>query len=312
MEQQTVEREDLYDFQASPGEHIPSNRDPTLLPDEAPPDEEVRSAVKALCNGRTDGASMMRAEHLKAWLRRAEEEEEEAEREGTEGLEGAGDTWRLLVRLVKHIWDTGEIPSQMLLTIIVLIPKGNSGDFRGIGLLEVVWKVIEKIIDARLKCVPLHDALHGFRPGRGCSTTIMEVKLAAQLGCLKQCPFWSLTSRAGSDGRRRRWRRRVSKDLRGRATPGACWCVVWLIEHIWDTGEIPPQMLLTIIVLIPKGNYGDFRGIGLLEVVWKVTEKTLTHALSAPPCTTRCTASGRGAAAKPELWRSSLRRSLAA
>ena len=87
---------------------------------------------------------------------------------------------------------------------------------------------------------------------------------------------------------------------------------MWLIEHIWDTGEIPPQMLLTIIVLIPKGNYGDFRGIGLLEVVWKVTEKTLAHALSAPPCTTRCTASGRGAAAKPELWRSSLRRSLAA
>ena len=34
-----------------------------------------------------------------AWLRRAEEEEE-AEKEGTEGLEGAGDTWRLLVRLI--------------------------------------------------------------------------------------------------------------------------------------------------------------------------------------------------------------------
>ena len=28
MERQTVEREDLYNFQASPGEHIPSNRDP--------------------------------------------------------------------------------------------------------------------------------------------------------------------------------------------------------------------------------------------------------------------------------------------
>ena len=74
---------------------------------------------------------------------------------------------------MQHIWDTGEIPAQMLLTIIVLIPKGNSGDFRGIGLLEVIWKVIEKVIDTRLKCVPLHDALHGFRPGRGCSTAII-------------------------------------------------------------------------------------------------------------------------------------------
>ena len=120
MERQTVEREELYDFQASPGEHILSNRDPTPLPDEAPPDAEIRTVVKALRNGRTGGGSMMRAEHLKAWLRWAKEEEE-AEKEGTEGLEGVGDTWRLLVQLIQHIWDTGEIPSRMLLTIIVLI-----------------------------------------------------------------------------------------------------------------------------------------------------------------------------------------------
>ena len=104
-------------------------------------------------------------------------------------LEGAGDTWRLLVRLIQHIWDTGEILPQMLLTVIVLILRGNSGDFSGMGLLEVVWKVIKKIINARLKCVLLHVVLHGFRPGHGCGTGIMEVKLAAQLGSLEQCPF---------------------------------------------------------------------------------------------------------------------------
>ena len=65
----------------------------------------------------------------------------------------------------------------MLLTTTVLIPKGNSGDFRGIGLLEVVWKVIENIIDTRLKCAPLHNALHGFRTGRDCGTGIMEVEV---------------------------------------------------------------------------------------------------------------------------------------
>ena len=52
---------------------------------------------------------------------------------------------RMLVRLIRHIWDTGEIPAQMLLTVVVLIPKGTSGDFRGIGLLEVVWNVVERI-----------------------------------------------------------------------------------------------------------------------------------------------------------------------
>ena len=51
---------------------------------------------------------------------------------------------------------------------MVLIPKGNSGDFSGIGLLEVLWKVLEKVIDTQLSSsIDLHDALHGFRAGRG-------------------------------------------------------------------------------------------------------------------------------------------------
>ena len=103
IERQTVERDELYGFQVPPDEHIPSNRDPTPLPNKAPPDAEIRTAVKALRNGRTGGGSMMWAEHLKAWLRRAEEEKEEeteAEKERTVGLEGAGDTWCLLVRLI--------------------------------------------------------------------------------------------------------------------------------------------------------------------------------------------------------------------
>ena len=71
MERQTVEGDNLYDFKASPGEHIPANRDPILLPHEVPPEAEIRAAVKALRNGRTDGGSMMQEENLKSWLRRA-------------------------------------------------------------------------------------------------------------------------------------------------------------------------------------------------------------------------------------------------
>ena len=75
MERQTVERENFYAYQALPGEHIPSNRDPVPLPDKAPPDADIRTTVKVLRNGRTGAESRMRAEHLKAWLPRAEEEE---------------------------------------------------------------------------------------------------------------------------------------------------------------------------------------------------------------------------------------------
>ena len=80
---------------------------------------------------------MMQAEGIKGWLRQAEAEER-AQKKRTEGLDGPDDTWHLLVRLIRHIWDMGETPTLMLLMIVVLIPKGTSGDFRKIGLLEVM------------------------------------------------------------------------------------------------------------------------------------------------------------------------------
>ena len=100
--------------------------------------------------------------------------------------------WRLLVKLVQHIWNTGEIPRQMLRTIIVLIPKGASGDFRGIGLLEAIWKLIERVLGERLSKIELHDYLHGFRAKRGCGTGIMEAKLVQQLAYREQAPLFCI------------------------------------------------------------------------------------------------------------------------
>ena len=50
--------------------------------------------------------------------------------------EGTGDSWRLFVQLFQHIWETGEIHNQLLITIVVLIWKGGD-NYRRIGLLEV-------------------------------------------------------------------------------------------------------------------------------------------------------------------------------
>ena len=50
---------------------------------------------------------------------------------------------------------------------MVIIPKGK-GEFRGIGLVEVTWKLMTVILHRRLTTViQLHDVLHGFREGRG-------------------------------------------------------------------------------------------------------------------------------------------------
>ena len=59
---------------------------------------------------------------------------------------GNGDNWRNLVSLIQIIWDTGEIPQQMVWMVVVLLPKGG-GNYRGIWLLEPFWKSIEVIMD---------------------------------------------------------------------------------------------------------------------------------------------------------------------
>ena len=90
------------------------------------------------------------------------------------------------------MWDTGEIPRQLRYIIVVLVPKGNSDECRGIGLMEPIWKVIEGCIEARLQILPCHEALHGGLQGKGTATAIMEMKLAQQLAYLEQTPLFSI------------------------------------------------------------------------------------------------------------------------
>ena len=62
-------------------------------------------------------------------------------------------------------------------TTMFLIPKGDGG-YRGIGMVETIWEVYTSIVNIRLQSfIVLHDALHGFRQGRGTGTAIMEAKV---------------------------------------------------------------------------------------------------------------------------------------
>ncbi len=97
----------------------------------------------------------------------------------------------MFLTLVQAVWDHGDIPPQLLWVIVVLIPKGG-GDYRGIGLLEPMWKVCERVMDTRLNEIPLHKSLHGCRDGRGTGTAVMEAKLAQQLVHLEQVPFYGI------------------------------------------------------------------------------------------------------------------------
>ena len=75
--------------------------------------------------------------------------------------------WLKLVEIIQFMWDNGSISTELGWKVLVLIPKVNT-DNRGIGLAEVVWKVVEAVIDTCIKTVvKFHDVLHGFRAGWG-------------------------------------------------------------------------------------------------------------------------------------------------
>jgi hypothetical protein len=55
-----------------------------------------------------------------------------------------------------------------------------------------------------------------------------------------------------------------------------------LVQAVWDHGNIPPQLLWVIVVLIPKGG-SNYQGIGLLESMWKVCKRVMDTRLNRIP-----------------------------
>jgi hypothetical protein len=185
LARQTAERVELYMAVTPPGWEMRINVTPTAVHNKPPMDQEIRGVVGQLRNGRAAGAMGMKAEHLKEWLRGIKHEESE------NGVAGEGDCWRLFVLLMQAVWESGTIPTQISWMIIILLPKGE-GDYRGIGLLDPMWKAVEKIMVARLSFIKLHDSLHGGLPHRGTGTAIMEAKLNQQLAWVDQEPLYQI------------------------------------------------------------------------------------------------------------------------
>ena len=69
---------------------------------------------------------------------------------------------------------------------VVLITKGKN-DYRGIGLVEVMWKVVAAVLNRWLTVsITFHHFLHGFWAGRGTGTATVEAKLLQQLADLRE------------------------------------------------------------------------------------------------------------------------------
>ena len=70
---------------------------------------------------------------------------------------------------------------------VVLIPKGYGKDFRGIGLVEFLWKAATGIINLRMTTdITYHVSFHGFQAGCGTLTAILKAKLIHQLTSIRE------------------------------------------------------------------------------------------------------------------------------
>ena len=101
--------------------------------------------------------------------------------------------WKLVVELVREAYSSGKMPTRLTQAICVLIPKNDKGEYRGIGLLEAMWKLITSIANRRMaRDITLHDAHHGFRARRGTGTAILETKLRMQLARRQGWPYYQV------------------------------------------------------------------------------------------------------------------------
>ena len=144
----------------------------------------------------------MREEHLKWWIATAQKAEKDrktarkeevattteggrtdnaAEQEGTES-----DNWTRVMDLFQSPFREGKLVEEATWQAVVLITKGKK-DYRGIGLVEVMWKVVAAILNCRLAAsITYHDFLHGFWAGRRTGTATLEAKLLQHIAALRE------------------------------------------------------------------------------------------------------------------------------
>ena len=80
----------------------------------------------------------------------------------------------------------GDLAEESTWQAVVLIPKGGKY-YRGIGLVEVMWKVVAVILNQHFtSSITYHDGLHGFQASRGTGTATLEAKLLQQIAAMRE------------------------------------------------------------------------------------------------------------------------------
>ena len=90
-----------------------------------------------------------------------------------------------VVSLVREDFRERQLAEEAIWQVVVLIPKGK-GEYRGIGLVEVVWKVVAAILNRRLAAsITYHNFIHGFWACYGTGAATLKAKLLHQLAAMR-------------------------------------------------------------------------------------------------------------------------------
>ena len=189
-EELTREREELYTKVDNLQQMFRLVQVDASVDDSIPDNEEICKALQRMKNGKAPGPSGIRADQLKVWMKRWRKEKKKRMEERDLG---AMIPWETVVELIQEAYCSGKMPSRMMQAICVLIPKNDKGEYRGIGLLDAMWKLTTAVANKRMAIgIKLHDAHHGFRAGRGTGTAILETKLRMQLARRQGWPYYQV------------------------------------------------------------------------------------------------------------------------
>ena len=131
--------------------------------DGKPTKDELITALIRLKNGKAGGNSQILPEMVKIGC-------------------GSETVLASLLDLVHTVWEESKVPRDWSNAVLIPIPKkGNLSycdNWRGIALLEMIGKVVARVLQARLQLIAeeeLPDSQCGFRKGCGCSDMIFTV-----------------------------------------------------------------------------------------------------------------------------------------
>ena len=90
-----------------------------------------------------------------------------------------------MVDLIQKYFGEGRLAEEATWQAVVLLTKGGKY-YRGIGLVELMWKVVADILNLHLTAsITFHGFLHGFWAGCGTGTATLKAKLLHKLEALR-------------------------------------------------------------------------------------------------------------------------------